>query len=68
MTQCLGRVLKKVPWVNPPQNLTHLEACQVLFLSYNKNLSKIRPVWSFKDADVVIHVFASSLLDYCSGL
>ncbi len=41
--------------------------CKTAFL-HLKNISKLRPMLSMSNAEILIHAFMTSRLDYCNAL
>ncbi len=52
--------------------ISHLTATFIAFVKLNcfhlKNISKLRPMLSMSNAEMLIHAFMTSRLDYCNAL
>ncbi len=42
--------------------------CKTVFLFHLKNISKLRPMLSMSNAEMLINAFLTSMLDYCNAL
>lgn len=47
---------------------SHVKEVTKVAFFHLKKIARIRPILSFKDAEVLIHAFITSCLDYCNAL